>query len=104
MSPIFKINCRKLYETALYLDKQINDLKENVEAMKKITEDMKESWSGKDYDDFNEKFTSYLNSITPIEDEILNKSNVMKNVAKKHNRIDNNLMDNMDRNRGIVNE
>ena len=94
MGKIFKINCRKLYETALYLDRQVEELKANIADMKKITEDIKTSWNGMDYNNFCSNFTSYLNSITAIEDELNEKSATMKNVAKKHNSIDDNLMKN----------
>ena len=36
MGNIFKINCRKLYETGLYIDKEVEKLEENVTEMKKI--------------------------------------------------------------------
>ena len=40
MGNIFKINCRKLYETGLYIDKEVEKLEENVTEMKKITEEI----------------------------------------------------------------
>lgn len=102
MGKTFKINCRKLYETGLYLDKQIEELKINIMEMKEISNDIKTIWNGKDYNNFNTNFTSYLDSINLIEEEILNKSKIMKDIAKKHNLVDTNLMDTMDKNRGIV--
>jgi len=102
MGKTFKINCRKLYETGLYLDKQIEDLKTNIMEMKEISNDIKTIWNGKDYNNFNTNFTSYLDSINLIEEEILNKSKTIKEIAKKHNLVDTSLMDTMDKNRGII--
>ena len=102
MGKVFRINCRKLYETCIYLDEQVEELKANIDDMKKITEDIKTSWHGMDYNNFCSNFTSYLDSISAIENELNEKSETMKNVARKHNLIDDSLMKNMDRNREVV--
>lgn len=99
MANIFKINCRKLYETGIYVDKEVEELKLNVIKMKKISEEIKKVWNGKDYNAFHDNFIEYLNSMDVVEKTMLEKSRIMKGAALKHNNIDTDLMNMMDRNR-----
>ena len=104
MGNIFKINCRKLYETGLYIDKEVEKLEENVTEMKKITKEIGEVWSGIDYDNFSESFINYLDTIKNVEDKIKGNTQVMEILAAKHSNIDLDLKKTMDLNRGYQDE
>ena len=93
MGNVIRVNCRELYIDGMYLLQQVDKLKEIVEEMKSINENIKESWDGTDYDAFYSKFNSYLDSITEIEKILTENANSMKTVAKKHGNIDNSLLE-----------
>jgi uncharacterized protein YukE len=93
MAKTIKINCYELYKNSIYLEKELNKVKEIVEDMKAINEDIKDSWDGIDYDKFYSRFDFYLNSYQDFEDHLDSDINVMKTVAKKHGNIDTDLKD-----------
>ena len=93
MGNIFKINCRKLYDRGLFIDKEVEKLEEKGEV-----------WSGIDYDNFSESFVNYLDTIKNVEDKIKGNTQVMEILATKHSNIDLDLKKIMDLNRGYQDE
>ena len=93
MGNVIRVNCRELYIDGMYLLEQVEKLKEIVEEMKSINEDIKDSWDGTDYDAFYSKFDYYLESFKGIENVITENAINMKNIAKKHGNIDNSLLE-----------
>ena len=93
MSDSIRINCRDLYIDGMYILQQVEKLKEVVEEMKSINEDIKDSWDGTDYDAFYSKFDYYLSSLDDIETVLTDNAEMMKKVAKRHGNVDNDLID-----------
>ena len=93
MGNVIRVNCRELYINGMYLLQQVDKLKEIVEEMKTINEDIKDSWDGTDYDAFYSKFNYYLESLSSLEEVISDNANNMKKVAKRHGNIDNSLVE-----------
>jgi uncharacterized protein YukE len=93
MGNIIKINCRELYKDGMYIASQVDKLKEVVEEMRSINEDIKDSWDGSDYHAFYNKFNEYLDSFSSIEAVLTEQSDNMKKVAKRHGNVDNSLLD-----------
>ena len=91
MGDSIKINCYELYKNGIYLNTQISKLREIVEEMKIINNDMKDAWNGIEYDKFYQSFDEHLYLFDKIDDNIINNANIIKEVAKKHGNIDNNL-------------
>lgn len=95
MAKILKINCRELYKIGMYFGAQSKKLENIVNSMKNINSDIKSAWDGIDYNTFYENYNNFLSSIKTIENSLLEKSDLLKNVALKHNIVDNDLIDNL---------
>ena len=93
MSDTIKINCYDLFKNGIYLSTQISKLKEIVDEMRIVNNDIKDSWDGIDYDKFYQSFDEFLNKYEPIEANLLDNVAIMKNIAKKHGSIDTDLKD-----------
>ncbi len=95
MGNIFKINCRELYSMGMYFNTQANELEKIITNIKKINEDIKSSWDGNDYDAFFENYNLFLTSIKDIEKSIIDEANLFKEIAIKHNRVDKEILNNL---------
>ncbi len=93
MGNVIRINCRELCKNSIYIKTQIARLKEIIVEMKTINDDIKDSWDGIDYDAFYQKFDKYLDSFDAIEEAILENSEKMIIIAKRHGNIDSSLID-----------
>ena len=92
MGNSIKVNCYELYKNGIYLSTQISRLKEIIEEMKIINNEMKDSWKGIEYDNFYQSFDDHLNKYDNIETNVIDNVNIMKDVAKKHGNIDEDLV------------
>ena len=91
MGNSININCYELYKNGIYLNTQVSRLKEIVEEMRIINNDMKDSWNGIEYDKFYQSFANFLDRYDEIENNIMDNAAVMKEVAKKHGTIETDL-------------
>ncbi len=88
MGNIIKVNCRELYSNCIYINAQLERLKEVVTEMKEINEEIMNAWDGEDYDVFYKTFDAYLTSFDDIETAISNNNAKMKLIARRHGNID----------------
>lgn len=102
MSRILRFNCKELYKSGVYLNAQACILDKLINEMKSITDNMKNVWSGIDYEKFRSNFSEYLSSIEKLEISLIDKASLIKSVAVKHGNIDKDLYNNL--NRGNNNE
>ena len=93
MGNVIRVDCRELYIDGMYILQQVDKLKEVVEEMRSINEDIKDSWDGTDYDAFYSKFDYYLRSIEDIRTVLSDNAEMMKKIAKRHGNVDNSLLD-----------
>lgn len=91
MGNIFRINCYKLYETGMHLDSYGSELKDVIDDMKKVNNEISDTWNGTDYDSFCKNFDEYLSSIENLQKSILEKAALFKSIATKHGKVDKNM-------------
>ena len=96
MANIFKINCKELYKIGAFFNLQGNNLKNIVDNMKKTNEDIKALWNGIDSEMFYENYNEFLVSINEVELFMIEKGELLKEMAIKHGNIDKDLSNNLE--------
>lgn len=102
MANRLKINCKKVYKTAMEFDEINESYKNLLDKMKAVSNEIEEAWQGNDYQTFKNKFDNYIDSLNDVTIFFTNKSSAMKNTALKHGRLDNELKERIER--SIINE
>lgn len=92
---IIRINCQEVYKSGIKLNNQLAELKQIVENMKKINENIKTAWTGPDSENFNKNFGDYLNGFITIEKQLENDQALLKSSALQHGTKDNELGEKM---------
>lgn len=97
MKSILKINCKRVYKSAMDFDELNQKYCLLLEKMQNISSGISESYSGIDSKIFVNNFNNYITSLEKISTFLSNKSNIMKEAAKKHSQIDNSLLEEIKR-------
>ena len=94
---MMKINPREVYKKSIKFNEIKDQLNDLLEKMNDECVNMESFWSGLDYDNFKEGYTTYLENLKSISSFLETKAGVMKSSALKHGTIDNTLNDSVTR-------
>ncbi len=92
-----KINPREVYKKSVKFSEIKDELDELIENMNNECTLMESFWSGVDYDNFKEGYTTYLENLKSISTFLETKAGIMRVSALKHGKIDNALNESVTR-------
>lgn len=92
-----KINCRKVYETGLELEKDAEVIKEKRKKLQEISDSINEAWKGMDSHNFQVSFNEHIKSLDEFIAFLNVNQEILKNSALNHNVVDNNFKNKMKR-------
>ena len=97
MGNIIKINCKKVFNTAVFLDNKKNELESIIADMNSVKNDIKNAWTGIDSENFLINYSNHINSIKNVTSFISYYSDVLKKSSTTHNSIDNDFKEQLKR-------
>jgi uncharacterized protein YukE len=92
-----KINPREVYKKSIKFNEIKDEFDDLLEKMNTECNNMESFWSGIDYDNFKEGYTTYLENLKSISTFLETKAGIMRISALKHGRIDNALNESVTR-------
>lgn len=97
MANKIKINCKRVYDTAVFYDESIQKINSLKQELLIISHNISKVWQGLDSKNFNVKFNNHIEKLDDLIFFLESKSMLLKKIASLHNSVDDNFADAMKR-------
>ena len=92
-----KINYKKVYETSLFFKEKKEDIDEVESELKKISDTIKDVWTGDDSHNFIESFNAHINDLENVKNYLTGTGDLLEKITTRHNDTNNEFVENMER-------
>lgn len=97
MKNILKINCQRVFDSGNLYVRKDEELVDLQNKLKNISKEIENAWEGPDSHNFVVSLNHHIENINLIIDFLSNNGDIMKQCAQRHNLIDDDMADGLER-------
>ena len=97
MANKIKINCKKVYDTAVFYGDSAQRISELKKELSTISSNVSNAWQGVDNNNFTVTFNNHIEQLNELVSFLESKSLLLKKISSLHNSVDNDFSNSMKR-------
>ena len=92
-----KINCKKVYDTGIIYENELEKIKQIKEKLTNISSKIKEEWTGDDNHNFLESFNAHIYDLGNLMTFLEENGKILKDTALEHSQINSSFVAQIER-------